>query len=111
MAQLNSVLLSNGPTAKNNNSVIKQIGKKDKLVVTPMTSFRPNIVVKGANSFDEDDWKKIKIVNQNDNKNHPEFHVVKPCSRCQIPNVFPSIFFLSISLLYFGFSFLVDKSG
>lgn len=40
-----------------------------------MERFRPNIVVKGTEAFQEDDWKRIRI-------GDVEFSVVKPCSRC-----------------------------
>ncbi|MDH5612536.1 MAG: MOSC domain-containing protein [Gammaproteobacteria bacterium] len=46
----------------------------------PMTRFRPNIVVSGCEPFAEDNWKKIKAGNVN-------FRIVKPCSRCIIPNI------------------------
>lgn len=40
-----------------------------------MKRFRPNIVFKGSEAFQEDNWKRIKI-------GDIEFSVVKPCSRC-----------------------------
>ena len=46
----------------------------------PMNRFRPNIVVKGGNAFDEDNWKTIKI-------GELFFDVVKPCARCTITTV------------------------
>ena len=42
--------------------------------------FRPNIVVKGCEPFEEDTWKKLRIGNI-------EFDVVKSCSRCVIPSI------------------------
>lgn len=45
-----------------------------------MSRFRPNLVVSGCNAFDEDAWKKIRI-------NGISFRIVKPCSRCIIPNI------------------------
>ena len=49
---------------------------------TPVTMqrFRPNIVVSGCLPFSEDNWKKIQI-------GDIVFRIVKPCSRCVIPNV------------------------
>ncbi len=46
----------------------------------PMNRFRPNIVVSGAESFAEDEWKKIKI-------GETIFHVVKPCARCVMTTI------------------------
>ena len=49
-------------------------------VPLPMNRFRPNLVFNGGNSFDEDNWKNVRIGNA-------EFKVVKPCSRCSITTV------------------------
>lgn len=46
----------------------------------PMNRFRPNVVVTGANPFEEDRWARIKI-------GEAEFRVVKPCERCVITTV------------------------
>ncbi|HEX8249862.1 MAG TPA: MOSC N-terminal beta barrel domain-containing protein [Pyrinomonadaceae bacterium] len=46
----------------------------------PMNRFRPNFVVKDAEPFAEDGWKKIKI-------GASVFHVVKPCARCVITTI------------------------
>ena len=46
----------------------------------PMSRFRPNLVVSGAQAFAEDQWKRIRVGNI-------EFSVVKPCSRCVIPTI------------------------
>lgn len=47
--------------------------------------FRPNIVVKGGDPYDEDEWRRIKF-----NGNEVvTMNVVKPCSRCTIPNIDP----------------------
>ena len=45
-----------------------------------MARFRPNLVVSGCESFAEDNWKRIRI-------GDVMIRVVKPCSRCTIPNV------------------------
>jgi len=45
-----------------------------------MNRFRPNIVVKGCKPFAEDAWKNIRI-------GDITFRIVKPCSRCVIPNI------------------------
>ena len=46
----------------------------------PMKRFRPNLVVTGCNAFAEDEWDRIRI-------GDIIFRVVKPCSRCIIPNI------------------------
>jgi uncharacterized protein YcbX len=46
----------------------------------PMNRFRPNFVVKDAEPFAEDTWKKVRI-------GATIFHVVKPCARCVIPTI------------------------
>lgn len=45
-----------------------------------MNRFRPNLVVSGCDAYAEDQWRKIRIGNIN-------FRIVKPCSRCVIPNI------------------------
>jgi uncharacterized protein YcbX len=46
---------------------------------TPVTmdQFRPNIVVKGVDAFEEDEWKVIKIGNT-------IFHITGSCPRCKM---------------------------
>jgi uncharacterized protein len=46
----------------------------------PMSRFRPNIVIKGAEPFAEDTWKRIRV-------GEVAIDVVKPCSRCAITTV------------------------
>ena len=46
----------------------------------PMNRFRPNLVVEGAEVFEEDTWKRIRI-------GSTEFHLVKPCARCVLTTV------------------------
>lgn len=46
----------------------------------PMNRFRPNLVVKNADTFAEDKWIKIKI-------GETIFHLVKPCDRCVMTTV------------------------
>ena len=48
-----------------------------------MARFRPNLVVSGCEPFAEDGWKKLRI-------GDITLRVVKPCSRCAIPNVDPA---------------------
>ncbi len=47
-----------------------------------MRRFRPNLVVSGCEAFAEDHWKQLRIGEIN-------FRIVKPCSRCIIPNIDP----------------------
>ena len=46
----------------------------------PMNRFRPNIVVKGGDSFAEDAWNRIRI-------GDVELAVVKPCARCEVTTI------------------------
>ncbi len=48
-----------------------------------MARFRPNLVVSGCEPFAEDGWKRLRI-------GEITLRVVKPCSRCAIPNVDPA---------------------
>ncbi len=48
-----------------------------------MARFRPNLVVDGCEPFAEDDWKILRI-------GDITLRIVKPCSRCSIPNVDPT---------------------
>lgn len=47
-----------------------------------MLRFRPNLVVEGIAPHEEDRWRSIRV-------GAVEFEVVKPCSRCTIPQVDP----------------------
>lgn len=53
-----------------------------------MERFRPNIVVKGCKPFEEDTWSKIQFL-ASDRKKIVDINVVKPCSRCTVPNLDP----------------------
>jgi uncharacterized protein YcbX len=46
----------------------------------PMNRFRPNIVVAGAEPFEEDNWGKISV-------GDAVFHCLKPCARCPVPTI------------------------
>ena len=46
----------------------------------PMNRFRPNIVVKGCDPFEEDRWNRIRI-------GDVELAVVKPCARCEVTTI------------------------
>lgn len=53
-----------------------------------MERFRPNIVVGNVGPFAEDSWKRIEIL-PHDGLEGMVLDVVKPCSRCPIPNIDP----------------------
>jgi uncharacterized protein len=46
----------------------------------PMNRFRPNIVVKGCEPFEEDTWNRIGI-------GDVELAIVKPCARCVVTTI------------------------
>jgi uncharacterized protein YcbX len=48
----------------------------------PMLRFRPNLVVRGAEAFAEDSWRRVRI-------GEVTFRVVKPCSRCVLTTIDP----------------------
>jgi len=56
---------------------------KDQPAIT-IHRFRPNLVVRGCHAYDEDNWPDFKIGNN-------RFHGVKPCSRCIMTTVDPSV--------------------
>ena len=71
-------LLISEPSLTDLNARLLKSGQKS----VEMRRFRPNIVVSGCRPFEEDNWKKIQI-------GDTALRVVKPCSRCTIPNVDP----------------------
>lgn len=51
----------------------------------PMNRFRPNVVVRGCEPFDEDTWSRVFI---GDEKGQGvEMAVVKPCARCLVTTI------------------------
>jgi hypothetical protein len=52
-----------------------------------MERFRPNIIVEDCQPYAEDQWKKLRFLN---NQKPLHVDVVKPCSRCTIPNIDPN---------------------
>ena len=48
----------------------------------PMTRFRPNVVIAGAEAWAEDDWRRIRI-------GDAVFRAVKGCARCVITTIDP----------------------
>ncbi|MDU6922891.1 YcbX family protein [Franconibacter helveticus] len=62
-------------------SSLRDLQKRCKASVA-MNQFRPNLVVSGAEAWDEDSWKVVRIGNV-------VFDVAKPCSRCIFTTVSP----------------------
>ncbi len=48
----------------------------------PMTRFRPNLIVSGADAFAEDGWRRIRV-------GTVEFRVLTPCIRCVLTTIDP----------------------
>jgi uncharacterized protein YcbX len=48
----------------------------------PMTRFRPNVVISGAEAWAEDDWRRIRI-------GDAVFRAVKGCARCVLTTIDP----------------------
>ena len=82
-----------------------------------MHRFRPNIVLDGCEPFAEDTWQRIQI-------DDVVFRLVKPCSRCSIPNIDPNTaksnsevlrtlgeFRLRQRKIYFGQNLVPESSG
>lgn len=69
------------PLLLTNSASLKALN--DKMTISiGMNRFRPNIVIDGAEAWQEDHWKRIQIGGMS-------FKVVKPCSRCVIPTIDP----------------------
>lgn len=59
--------------------------------------FRPNIIIKGAEPWSEDEWKTVRVNGDSSlfttltggNWNAMDLDVVARCARCQVPNVNP----------------------
>jgi len=67
LAALNDVVLANATDARE---------------PLPMTRFRPNVVVAGAEAWAEDDWRRIRI-------GGATFRAVKGCARCVLTTIDP----------------------
>jgi uncharacterized protein YcbX len=67
LAALNGVVLENAQ------------GPREPL---PMTRFRPNIVVAGADAWAEDDWRRVRV-------GDAVFRAVKGCARCVLTTIDP----------------------
>ena len=64
------------PVLLMNEGSVDDLGKRVGQRVA-MNRFRPNLVVRGAEPYAEDNWRKIRV-------GELELDVVKPCSRCAI---------------------------
>jgi uncharacterized protein YcbX len=55
-----------------------------------LVNFRPNIVVTQCEAFAEDSWKEIEICDPSGDRSVAvPLSIVKPCSRCKMPNIHP----------------------
>lgn len=83
----------------------------------PMDRFRPNIVVRGAPAWAEDNWTNFSI-------GGVVFHSAKPCARCQVisidqatgahgkdPLATLATFRTRANKVYFGWNLLVEGEG
>ncbi|HET9172864.1 MAG TPA: MOSC N-terminal beta barrel domain-containing protein [Actinospica sp.] len=74
------LLLASGASLAALNDRIVEMGGEP----VPMTRFRPNVVVEGAEPWAEDTWKRIRVGEQS-------FRVVKRCDRCVMTTVDPEL--------------------
>jgi len=70
------VLLATRASLDALNAAIAEMGGEG----VPMTRFRPNLVIDGTEPWVEDDWKRVRIGDQ-------EFRVAKPCDRCLMTTI------------------------
>ena len=75
-----ALLIGEGSLAEVNERLEETYKDADKNVRVPMNRFRPNLVVKGSDPFEEDGWSKIRV-------GEAIFWVVKPCARCVMTTV------------------------
>jgi uncharacterized protein YcbX len=66
-------------TALNDVVLEHALGEREPL---PMTRFRPNLVVAGADAWAEDDWRRIRV-------GDAMFRAVKGCARCVLTTIDP----------------------
>jgi len=65
-----------------NEGSVEELNTRIEQPVTAL-QFRPNIVIKGPDPYEEDEWKWIKIGDE------VIFRNVKPCTRCVFTNIDP----------------------
>jgi hypothetical protein len=61
---------------------LRDLSERARMRLT-MNRFRSNLVVAGAQPYEEDTWKTIRIGSR-------VFHVVKPCARCVVTTIDPA---------------------
>jgi len=74
-----------------------KLQKEELQLANPLSilRFRPNIIVEGPNAFEEDFWERVLFVQNRKNgrqtteESKVALSIVKPCTRCQIPNLDP----------------------
>ncbi|KAI5305324.1 hypothetical protein KEM56_004720 [Ascosphaera pollenicola] len=101
------------PLDLQNISSVREVGKRVQNAIPKLSviRYRPNIVIEGVPAYNEDDWKKIKVIprklriNRHHTSPEPEkpaktadtdaedeatlIHVVSRTPRCRLPNVDP----------------------
>ncbi|EEP77566.1 predicted protein [Uncinocarpus reesii 1704] len=89
------------PLQMQNLASIRSMAEKVKYAIPKFTvrRFRPNIVLEGLEAYDEDDWKKMRIVpgpesrvmpsSSSDDKKGVDILVACRTVRCRLPNVDP----------------------
>lgn len=69
----------------------RRLKEKDQDPLT-IERFRPNIIVKGNEPWEEDNWKRVQIstlFHELEQLRKVQLDVVARCARCQVPNVNP----------------------
>ncbi|KAK4962241.1 hypothetical protein LTR66_009064 [Elasticomyces elasticus] len=86
-ADVMSLQVASESSLEDLNRRLKENGQ-DELTVE---RFRPNIVIKGGEPWQEDTWKRIRVSPKNvsEKATSLDLDVVARCARCQVPNVDP----------------------
>ncbi|EKG10021.1 Molybdenum cofactor sulfurase [Macrophomina phaseolina MS6] len=83
-ADMMPVLVSSMASMAELNSRLRKLGEEE----ITIERFRPNIVVRGHEAWNEDSWKTLQI-NSGEKGGTLVLDVVCRCLRCQVPNVNP----------------------
>lgn len=86
-ADLLSVQIASEASLKDLNERLASNPDADAEALT-VERFRPNIVIRGNTPWEEDSWKKVRIVNDEKHAS-TDLDIVSRCARCQVPNVNP----------------------